>query len=347
MRIAVVTSHVPFIEGGHLIIARSTVKALQQAGHEAEMILTPQNRFDRIFQAYLANWLTDVSEDGLGRKIDQVISFRFPSFAVRHPIHVNWLNHRFREYYDLWDQFSANLSWKNKIKEYWKRWLLHRLDNYLLKRKIKKIYAQSRTIQERLRKWGGINSEVLYPPPPQRPYRLEKYGDFILAVSRLQKLKRFDLLIKAVSLLGSFPGKVMIIGDGPEKPRLASLIKEKNLENKIILTGWTDEDTLIKAYAECRAVFFGPYQEDYGLVTVEAFSSGKAVITCHDSGGPTELVSLSKGGLVVSPEPESIAEAINQILLEPSLAENLGKRAFEFVKTINWEETIKKLTLAV
>ncbi len=123
MRIAVVTSHVPFIEGGHLVIARSTVKALQNAGHQAELILTPQNRFDRIFQAYVANWLTDLTEDGLGRKIDLVISFRFPSFAVRHSLHVNWLNHCFREYYDLWNQFSEALSFRARIKQSLKRWL--------------------------------------------------------------------------------------------------------------------------------------------------------------------------------------------------------------------------------
>lgn len=345
MRIAVVTSHVPFVEGGHLIIARSTVQALQSAGYEAELFLTPQNRFDRVFQAYLANWLTDLTEDGLGRKIDLVISFRFPSYAIRHPCHINWLNHRFREYYDLWDQFSSTLTWKGKIKETWKRWLIHRLDNYFLKKKVKKVFAQSKTIQERLRKWGQIKAEVLYPPAPQRPYRLEKYGDYILAVSRLQKLKRFDLLIKAVHILHPMPAKVVIFGDGPEKPYLAQLIKELNLENKIILAGWTDEATLLQAYAECRAVFFGPYQEDYGLVTIEAFSSGKAVITCNDSGGPAELVSLSGGGLIISPNPSSLAEALSRILLESSLAESLGQRALAFAKTINWEETIKKLTL--
>lgn len=346
MRIAVVTSHVPFVEGGHLVIAQSTVKALQQAGHQAELILTPQNRFNRIFQAYMANWLTDVTEDGLGQKIDLVISFRFPSFAIRHPVHVSWLNHRFREYYDLWDQFSATLSFRAKIKQRLKRCLLHRLDNYLLKHRVTKLYAQSKTIQQRLQRWGKINSEVLYPPAPQRAYRLEKYGDFILAVSRLQQLKRLDLLIKAAAHLGSTPVKIVIIGDGPEKPELIKLIQELRLENKVVIAGWVDEAALLKAYAECRAVFFGPYQEDYGLVTVEAFSSGKAVITCQDSGGPTELVSLSGGGFVVSPDPVAIASALEKIMLEPAVAESLGLKAFDFVKSINWEHTVRKLTLS-
>jgi hypothetical protein len=58
--VAVVTSSPPFVEGGHLVIARALVAALQQAGHEADLVLTPQNRFGRQGSAYLANWLTDV-----------------------------------------------------------------------------------------------------------------------------------------------------------------------------------------------------------------------------------------------------------------------------------------------
>ena len=59
-RIAVVTSTPWFVEGGHLVMARSLVQALREEGHEAELVLTPQNRFGRQGAAYLAAWLTDV-----------------------------------------------------------------------------------------------------------------------------------------------------------------------------------------------------------------------------------------------------------------------------------------------
>ena len=111
-RIAVVTSSPPLTEGGHLVIARSLVSALEAAGHRADLVLTPQNRFGRQATAYLANWFTDVGVTGDGAATDQVISLRFPSYAVRHPVHVCWLNHRMREYYDLWERFSGTLSWR-------------------------------------------------------------------------------------------------------------------------------------------------------------------------------------------------------------------------------------------
>ena len=108
-RIAVVTSSPPMVEGGHMVIARSLVQALRAAGHDAEIVVTPQNRFGRQASAYLATWLTDVGVERRAAAIDQVISLRYPSYAVRHPRHVCWLNHTMREYYDLWDG-SAGLS---------------------------------------------------------------------------------------------------------------------------------------------------------------------------------------------------------------------------------------------
>ena len=53
------------VEGGHMVIARSLAQALRDAGHTADIVVTPQNRFGRQASAYLATWLTDV---GLHRR---------------------------------------------------------------------------------------------------------------------------------------------------------------------------------------------------------------------------------------------------------------------------------------
>ena len=90
-----------------MVIARELTRALREAGHDAHIIVTPQNRFGHQASAYLATWLTDVTSSE-GRPIDQVISLRYPSYAIRHRRHVCWLNHTMREYYDLWDTFSAH-----------------------------------------------------------------------------------------------------------------------------------------------------------------------------------------------------------------------------------------------
>src|SRR5579862_9935848 len=151
--IAVVTSSPPLTEGGHLVIARALVRALIDAGHEAGLVTTPSNRFGRQGAAYLANWLTDVGVTGAGRSVDQVITLRYPSYAVRHPRHVCWLNHTMREYYDLWPSFSATLSPQGRVKERARRMFIHAADRYLLTRNVRSLFVQSETIRQRLSMW--------------------------------------------------------------------------------------------------------------------------------------------------------------------------------------------------
>ena len=345
MKVAVVTSSPPLAEGGHLVIARSVVGALREAGHDAGLIVTPQNRFGRQASAYLANWLTDVGVAHDGSRIDHVISFRYPSYAVRHPRHVVWLNHRMREYYDLWDRFHATLSWKAAVKERLRRAVIHRVDTHLLTRRVTRVFAQSVTIQRRLERFGRIPSEVLYPPAPPRPYRCDGYGPEIFAVSRLTPLKRIDLLVRALAEPAAAAVRCTIAGDGEEAARIKHLLRDHGLESRVTLLGAVDAATLVSHLASCRAVVFPAYEEDYGLVTVEAFASGKAVVTCRDSGGPAELVRDGESGFVCEPTPASLAEALARLAGDRGLAERLGAGAAAASAEIAWPKTIARLLL--
>lgn len=344
-RIAVVTSHPPFVKGGHLVIARALVAALRGAGHTADLVLTPQNRFGRQAAAYLATWLTDVGLTADGFPIDQVISLRFPSYAVRHPVHVCWLNHRMREYYDLWPEFFATLSWKNRIKERGRRALIHLVDRYLLTRNVRRVFAQSRTVQKRLQRWGRIPAEVLYPPPPPRPYRCEEYGDYIFTVSRLSRLKRLDLLIEALAHPEAAEVRCVIAGDGPLRRELAELLAARNLEGRVRLMGAVSDQELVDHLARCRAVCFPARAEDYGLVTVEAFASRKPVVTCLDSGGPAELVVSDETGFATAPTPDALASALARLVADRALAERMGEAAARRVAELTWERALARLVL--
>ena len=159
--VLVVTSAPPLVEGGHLVIARALEGALQDAGHRAEIVRTPSNRFGRQASAYLANWMTDVGRTGGGDRVDQVISLRYPSYAVRHPRHVCWLNHTMREYYDLWESFSSRLSPQGRLKETARRAAIRAADTYLLRRHVTRLVAQSRTVQDRLARYNRLRASRL------------------------------------------------------------------------------------------------------------------------------------------------------------------------------------------
>jgi glycosyltransferase involved in cell wall biosynthesis len=340
--VLVVTSSPPSVEGGHLVIGRELVNALREAGHIADLVITPQNPFGQA-TAYAKTWLTNVRRTADGRPVDRVISLRFPSYAVRHPSHVSWLNHRMREYYDLWDRFSASLSWKNKVKEGVRRRLIHTADGWLLRRNVRRIFAQSKTIQRRLARWGGLSSEVLYPPAPARAYRCDQYGDYLFTVSRLAPLKRQDLVLRALARPECAGIRMVLAGDGPELQSLMTLRRELGLDSRVELAGRIDDDQVLRHLSACRAVVFPPLDEDYGFVTMEAFSSGKAVVTCRDSGGPAELVRDGQNGFVTDPTPESLARAMRTLMDDRTLAIRHGEAARSDASRLTWRETVARL----
>lgn len=343
MRIAVVTSSPPMAEGGHLVIARSLVQALQEAGHDADIVITPQNRFGRQASAYLATWLTDVGTAD-GRKIDRVISLRYPSYAVRHEHHVCWLNHTMREYYDLWERFSATLSPAGRLKEGVRRSLIHAADRYLLGRNVERLFVQSRTVQQRLAAWPEVRSTVLYPPAPQRAYRREGYGDYIFMVSRLTPLKRADLLIDALATADGAGIRAVIAGEGEDRDRLMALIRSRGVEDRVTLAGRLSDEEVLDHLARCRAVCFPTLQEDYGFVTVEAFMSARPVVTCRDSGGPAELVQDGINGFVCDPTPPALASALRALMDDPPLAERMGQAAAAAGARLTWQDAVRQLT---
>ena len=338
-RLAIITSSPPDVEGGHLVIARALVRAAQDAGHHASLLVTPDYGFGRNLSTYWSNWRT------VPGPVDQVISLRYPSYAVRHPVHVCWLNHTIREYYDLWPTFSATLSLPNRLKEQVRRTLLHGMDAWLLKRNLTRLVAQSATIGRRIRADFGIQTEVVHPPPPHRPYRCEEYGPYIFAVSRLVPLKRVDLLLRALAEPIARGVTAVIAGDGESRRDLHTLAATLGVDRRVSFLGRIDESAMLEHLARCRAVCFAPFDEDYGFVTAEAFASGKAVITCRDSGGPTELVTHEVSGLIANPTPSALAAAIVRLSEDRGLAERLGKNASARALAMSWADVVSRLVI--
>lgn len=340
-RVLVVTSDVPFVEGGHRVIARSLRKAVQDAGHQCELLTTPQNRFGHQFSAYLATFLTDVGMSGDGLPVDHVISLRFPSYAIRHGQHSCWLNHRMREYYDLWESFSKPLGFRHRLKETLRRQLILRLDRRLLVPNRVRLFAQSTNIQKRLLRFGNHGSELLYPPPPQRNYRCGEYPPVILCVGRLHTMKRVDLLIRSFSKLADF-WRLEIVGRGPEAGNLRQLADKLGCDQRISWKENVDDDGLCELYSKCRLVFYGPLDEDYGMVPVEAFASGKPVVTCEDSGGAKEWIEDKICGRIVPADSTQIANAFTEFEDE-GVARKMGNIGKEKASRLGWKHVVQTL----
>ena len=96
-------------------------------------------------------------------------------------------------------------------------------------------------------------------------------------------------------------------------------------------------------YADALAVPFVPYDEDYGLVTIEAMRSGKPVLTATDSGGPTEFVRDGRTGVLCAPDAASIAAGLFRLAGDRAEARLMGEAARAAVEPVTWERVVEGL----
>jgi glycosyltransferase involved in cell wall biosynthesis len=138
--------------------------------------------------------------------------------------------------------------------------------------------------------------------------------------------------------------RCLIAGRGEEADNLKRLAQERGVADRVEFLGFVPDEQLIELYANCFATFYGPYDEDYGLATVEAMKSHKPVLTATDSGGVLEFVQDGVTGYVVPPgNPETLAERIAQLYADRALCRQLGQAGYERVRGITWERTIEQL----
>lgn len=93
---------VPFVHGGAEIHVRSLVAQLRAHGYDTDRVSLPFKWYPKQeILAHAAAWrLLDLSEAN-GRRIDRVITTKFPAYFVRHPCKVTWLMHQYRAAYEL------------------------------------------------------------------------------------------------------------------------------------------------------------------------------------------------------------------------------------------------------
>jgi len=144
------------------------------------------------------------------------------------------------------------------------------------------------------------------------------------------------------------PVAVLFAGMGGQYGALRDVVAQRRLTDRVRLLGEITREELASFYAHALAVFFGPRDEDYGYVTLEAMLAGRAVITCSDSGGPLEFVDEGVTGRVVAPEPKAIAEAIDQLYYDRRRAVAFGRAGYDKYQTLGMtrKHVVEKLLAA-
>lgn len=341
MNILVCAAQVPFVRGGAEMLAEGLVDALRTRGHRAEQVALPfqWQPYDEIFKSALAWRLLDLKMAN-GVRVDRIIATKFPSYAAQHPHKIVWLVHQYRQAYD-W--YGTPLSEFTATPEHQKtREQIFQLDTRVLN-EAQARYAISKNVAARLKRFNALEATPLYPPPrlTGRFYAGE-YGDYVLYVGRLDRAKRVDLLLRALATLKQ--GRVVIVGTGAEEHALKQLTQTLRVAERVEFLGFVDDARVLELYANARAVYYAPVDEDYGFAAVEALMAERPVITSDDAGGVLEFIEDGQDGWVTPAQAPQIAQALARAFESAEQCCALGQAGRERVKAISWDSVVEVLT---
>lgn len=343
LNILILSVQTPFTRGGAEILVEQLCKEIALSGHNVDIISLPFNALpkeDLIKQ--IAMWRALDLQNFGGKKIDLAIATKFPSYMARHPKKVVWMIHQHRQLYELYGSRFGDFSTSSNDEAL--RRMLISADEIALK-EANKIYTISPNVSERLKRFNNIDSDTLMPALPLGDrYYSESSSNYILSVGRLCSIKRIDLLIRALPLIEEkVTLKIVGVADEPAfDDYIRSEVRKHGIEGRVEFLGRVEENDLLKLYANSLAVYYAPFDEDYGFVTLEALASSKAVVTAHDSGGVLQFIKDGINGYVVAPIEQEIARAFNRLYRE-NMRRTLN---IEKIQTNSWEAIIDRLLSA-
>ena len=164
-------------------------------------------------------------------------------------------------------------------------------------------------------------------------YSLSELNTFVVGiVGRIEEGKGQYLVIEAISLLKDLNIKAMIVGHTMDEIYLNSLkqkVKDLNIEDKVIFTGFTKEvDEHMQLF---DANVLATPRETFGLVVIEAMMN-KVCMIATNNGGPLEIIEDGKDGLLFDRTSQDLAKQIKNLYLNENFKNDIANRGYQKAK---------------
>jgi len=181
-----------------------------------------------------------------------------------------------------------------------------RLYDFRQAQKVTCFVANSREVQQRIKKFYRRDSVVINPPVdlPPKPVMKKKSGDFFLTGGRLEAAKNFALIVKAFNQ-AKLPLK--IYGMGSQEKRLRTLAGPT-----VEFLGTVDDQTKWQLLAGCRAFVAAAKDEDFGITPVEAMAAGRPVLAFRGGGYLETVVGGKTGEFFVDLSVDGLARVLRK-----------------------------------
>jgi glycosyltransferase involved in cell wall biosynthesis len=178
----------------------------------------------------------------------------------------------------------------------------------------------------------GFDDDVFQPPPSRSAGQVT-----VLSVGRLVPLKCTDVLVRAFARSPILrQHRLLIVGSGPEGPRLAQLVEQHGLKDCVSLVGWADRNEVARLMRESHIFAFPSVKDLGGGVVLEAMASGMACVLV-DYGGAANY--LPPGGGVKVPLGtktelvESYVRELERLVGDTEGREAMGMEAYRHVSS--------------
>lgn len=146
----------------------------------------------------------------------------------------------------------------------------------------------------------------------------------LVCVCRLVRRKGLEHLVHAVGDLRDLGVELEIVGSGEQYERLAALVDDLGLGDRVRLTGYVPRERLADHYNAADIFVLPSISESFGQVLLEAMSTGLPVVASRVGGIP-EVVEHGAGGLLIEPgSREAIVGAIRHLAADPDLRRAMG-----------------------
>lgn len=233
-----------------------------------------------------------------------------------HPLHQAWQYTVFKALFPLWDKIVVN-------------------SKYMLAEALRLVQPNSEKIKLVPL---GVNLEEI-----QNSIPLSLDGISLLFFGHLTHLKGVDILIKAFQEVSLHNRDVHLhlVGDGGWRGFCEDFVQKENLNDRVHFWGAQPQNLLFRVIKGADICVL-PSRNDAGPLTVlEAMAAGKPVIATRVGGIP-ELVKDGRNGILVEPEPDQLARAIEFLLDNADLRQKIGRNNSRDVTPYSWKKASKE-----
>lgn len=322
--------------GGALELAQQNFKYLKD--RVAITYLSDSNVRPRHLLIYLL--ITIIKLPGIHKKLANSVSEKcgvllaYHSWMTKSPYILRYFNGRkiyichepLREYVDR--GHIAQQSIKEKLINLI-RLPIKYIDKANLRSENTLVVVNSLYSKANIDKYYKVVSTVLYPGVDTSIYshnRKVKKLNQIISVGSINRLKGYEFLVKVLSKIPIvYRPTLVVVGNGGD-PRYISriLLLAKKLSVKLVVKTNISRSALVREYQQSKIFIYAPVNEPFGVVVLEAMSTGLPLLVSNEGGGYTEIISKQNGVIMSNLNIENWAKSCTDLLIDNNLMARFG-----------------------